>query len=177
MLIKELGDAAPLLENDTISDVAAGPGSVVIATTGGKLVTGGDNPLITGQNCGERRCALAVVLDAGEGPLQIEVGYNATFVFRTDAPRADYVSKYVEDELHDEELLVAGAHELLGAEKGFAAVRTAEMAQISAPCQDQLLGLSDSGHLYSGGVEQYLNLGSQYFGVFDSLEPKEYFKN
>lgn len=26
-------------------------------------------------------------------------------------------------------------------------------------------------------MEQYLNLGSQYFGVFDSLEPKEYFKD
>ena len=105
------------------------------------------------------------------------MGSSATFVFRTGAPRADYVSDYAEDELFETELLVAGAHEFLEGQRGFTAVKTAEMAQIGVPQQDQLLGVSTSGHLYSGGVEQYLNLGSQYFGVFDSLEPKEYFKD
>lgn len=51
------------------------------------------------------------------------------------------------------------------------------MAQVCAPYQEQVLAVSESGHLYSAGVEQYLNLGSQYFGVFASLEPKEYFKS
>lgn len=64
------------------------------------------------------------------------MGSNATFVFRTGTPRADYVSNYAEDELFEAELLVAGAHEFLEGQRGFAAVKTAKMAQIGAPQQD-----------------------------------------
>ena len=72
---------------------------------------------------------------------------------------------------------MAGIHQLLKDQKGFMEVKTAKMAQVGAPYQQQLLAVSEQGHLYSGGVEQYLNLGSQYFGVFGSLSPKEYFKD
>lgn len=64
---------------------------------------------------------------------------------------------------------MAGIHQLLNEQKGFAEVKTAKMAQVGAPYQQQLLAVSEKGHMYSGGVEQYLNLGSQYFGVFNSL--------
>ena len=110
MPIKELEDAAPLLENASTSDVAVSGRNIVITTEDGRAITGGDDPLITGQNCGGAKCGFAVVLETGDGPLRIEVGNDATFIYEVNASRADFTSDYVEDELFADELLVAGAY-------------------------------------------------------------------